>query len=504
MSETRERMLSGALWISFGQFLSNSLGLVSTVVMARLLIPEDFGLVTIAMGTLAILSAVSAMPISEALVQHKDPTEEHYDTAFTITLIRGACVALLVVLSAEPLAWFYQEPLLRDVFYVMALLSFFQGFYNPRFVSFERELRFRPTFIVQLFEKFGGFIVAIAVALIFRNYWALLLGSFATDVVRVLMSYALKPIWPKITLSRWRDLLSFSIWLTFERGVKAFNQRAEPLLYGAYLPTHIVGHFGLSNRLTDVLFGQLTRPVQQVFYPAFSKLQDQPPALQSAYLRAQGVMCLWLLPCAAGFAAVAPSLVTSLIGEKWAPAVPILQLQALILGLRAIVAIEPLAMAIANTKALFHRQLISLFLKWPLVGLGLWAGWSDGAYTALVSALIGSLAGEIAIAVWSVVMVRRLVKVSVRAQFQLFVRPAVASAIMAAAVVGFDHFAPMAHSTLVSLLRVLGICLAGGVVYACLVTALWRIAGRPQSAEVDVLQMLGSLLAKVRRRVPSA
>lgn len=498
MSDMRARLLKGALWIGIGRLLTSFLGLISSLVLARLLMPEDFGLVAICAALMAILLSITEMPMSEALIQHDDPTDEHFHTAFTISVTRGAIMGTLLALSAGSVAQFYADERLRNILYVMAVGVFAVSFGNPRLIMFQRDLVFHQAFIVQICEKLVGFMVAMIVALIFRSYWALVLGSLATELTRVLLSYILRPFRPRFTFIQWHDLLSFSVWLTLGNIVQSVNWRSVPLLYGAILPTTLMGQFSFGNRITSVIFDQLAQPIQQTLYPAFSSFKNEKDRLRLAYLRAQGIMCLWILPCAIGFAAIAPTLVVQIIGEKWLKSVPVMQMMAMSAALQATVAIQPIAMATGNTKRLFHREIRATLVRWPFILLGIWIGWDDGPYAVLIwSMLLGELGGAVVNVIFNMSLVRDIIDMPIKTQSKLIIRPALSSMFMIGVIFIFEKELPPIDNTLGIWIRLLELCILGGAVYIISIAMLWKFFGRPDAAEVDAAQMICGILKKL-------
>ncbi|MBN9890475.1 lipopolysaccharide biosynthesis protein [Salipiger abyssi] len=500
MGDIRTRLLKGALWIAVGRLVANALGFVSTLLLARLLVPEDFGLVAICTAFMAILLAITEMPLAEALIQHDDPQDAHFHTAFSMSAVRGAVMGGLLAVFAGPVAGFYGDPRLRDILYVMAGGVFAVSLSNPKIVTFQRELEFRQVFVMQISEKVLSFLVAIAVAVLFRSYWALVLGGLAAELTRVALSYGLRPFRPRPTFVHWRELLSFSIWLTFANCIQAMNWRANPLVYGAILPTHLMGQYSFGNRVTNVLFGQLAQPVQQTLYPAFSRFKHNLPELRRAYVRAQGIMCMWIFPCAIGFAALAPDFVELIVGEKWLEAVPVIQLQAISSALQAAVAIQPLAMGTGNTKRLFHRDLRAFLVRWPLVLLAIWLAWPHGAYAILIGAMLGALAASVVNVIWNMTLVRAIAELPLRAQMTFALRPFLAVVTMTAAIWLAGLLMPASTSIAAAWLRLLVLCLVGAFSYAGALAILWLASGRPDAAEVEVVQLLRGAFRKLRSR----
>jgi len=225
MSTTKNRLIIGAAWIGASKILINIIGFVSTLLLARLLAPADFGLVAIASAVAMIFALITELSLSQALVQHDEPTDEHYHTAFTLNLIRGVVLTIIVGLLAWPIAKFYNDDRIFKIILGLAIGIFAGGLVNPRLAIFERNLEFRPLFLLNLAGKIAGFVVAISIAFIFRSYWALVFGQIASEVARAIASYILLRYRPRLSLSHYKELISFSIWLTLGQAVQAVNWR---------------------------------------------------------------------------------------------------------------------------------------------------------------------------------------------------------------------------------------------------------------------------------------
>ena len=186
------------------------IGIVSTVLLARLLVPADFGLVAIAGAAMALLAVMTEFSLAKALVQMDDPSEDHFHTAWTMNAIRGVLLAGLIVALSGPLAAFYGDERLREIFWLVALTAAIGSLANPKLAVFERELQFHQAFIMGLTSKLVGFAVTVGIALYYRSYWALVIGPLASEAALLLVSYKLYPFAPRLRLNRWRELWSFS------------------------------------------------------------------------------------------------------------------------------------------------------------------------------------------------------------------------------------------------------------------------------------------------------
>lgn len=188
-ASTRDRLVNGALWIGASRIALNLIALLSTLILARLLVPEDFGLVAIAESVAIIVISVTELSLAHALIQHKDPAKHHYDTAWTLNIARAIGLALLIAALASPATAIYDDPRLHELLFVIGATTIISACENPKIITFHRDLIFWQDFVLNVLSKIAGFIVAVGLAYAYQTYWALILGSVAAQLMRVIVSY---------------------------------------------------------------------------------------------------------------------------------------------------------------------------------------------------------------------------------------------------------------------------------------------------------------------------
>ena len=495
---TRSLLVRGALWISLTRILVNMIGFASTIILARLLVPEDFGLVAIAGSVAAIVGAISELSLSQALIQHDDPQEDHFHTAFTMNALRAVLLALVLAALGWPASVAYGDDRLIALMSAFALANLIGGLVNPRLALFERRLEFHQWVILSGGEKLAGFVVAASIAFAFQSYWALVASVVASQVARVVASYLLMSYRPRLTLLHYKELLSFSIWLTLGQMVQSLNWRADPLLIAAFLPTRAVGHYSMGHRVATLAVGEVLQPISQVLFPAFSRLKNEPERLKEAYLRAQGLLCMIAMPIGFGVAATADPLVALFLGNNWTGAGPVIQFLAVAAAIQRAQQLQPIAMATGSTKMLFYRDLRALFIRVPLTIGGLIFGPELGV-GALPGALIGHTISSVINTLLNMHLASKISLVTVREQCMGVWRPIIAAVAMAAAVLAGLDFAATLGSPNIVIALALGISM-GVVVYPIAIIILWLLAGRPRGAESDALALILQQYASLRSR----
>jgi len=187
MENISNKMAKGAVWMVAFKLIERSIGLISTIILARLLEPGDFGLVAMATAFLGLLMLLTSFSFDVVLIQKLNPDRHLYDTAWTFNVIFGCVLAFMLVIAAIPLAQFYNESRLEEILYVLAFSTLLGGFGNIGPVAFRKDLQFHKEFYFQLAKKLIGFTVCMSLAFTLRNYWALVWGTFAGNMMAVLL-----------------------------------------------------------------------------------------------------------------------------------------------------------------------------------------------------------------------------------------------------------------------------------------------------------------------------
>lgn len=497
----RSLVMKGASWIALARLFVILIGLASTLILARLLKPEDFGLVAIASAVAAVIGSITELSLAQALVQHDDPQDYHYDTAWTLNNVRAIFLGLLIGISAPFIAAAYGDPRLLPILLFIALITFIDGLQSPRLIVFQRNLVFWQEFALSVSEKITGFVVGVTIAVVFQNYWALILGAAAARMFRIIASYYLAPYRPRIGFRGHKELLSFSIWLTFSKTIQMINWRADPLILGAAIQPATLGQYSMSDNLAGMPIREGLGPIRQTLFPAFSRIKNDMARLRSAYLRAQGILCLLALPIGVGFAAVAQPAVSLLLGEAWLPAVPMIQALALIMAFEACEGYQPLAMALGQTRRIFGRELRAVSIRLPLLVLGMMAGWQVGGEFAIA---MGAIAGRGAAALinvtWNMTLIQKMAGISFVRQLAVISRPMAASAAMFVFLTYVLAPRLIQDADLPSVLALVLMILGGIAAYIAAIFLAWIAAGMPESAEREIIALLQGAWGMLKKK----
>lgn len=226
------RVARGIAWMASARAVVRILGLVSTLVLARLLVPADFGIIAMATSVAAGLELLTLFGFDVALIQRKTLVRDDYDTAWTLNTLMGLGIALLLVATASLAADYFREPRLVAVNMLLALQYAIKNAANTGTVDFRRNLDFRWEFITQVVPKVGGVIITIPLAFWLKDYRALIAGMILTSVMAFSLSYIVHPHRPRPCLRGARELFRFSRWLLFNNLLTFLRSRGATFIIG--------------------------------------------------------------------------------------------------------------------------------------------------------------------------------------------------------------------------------------------------------------------------------
>lgn len=492
MSNITGRLIKGSVWLSAARAVVNALSMVSTIVLARYLIPADFGLVALATTMIAIVSSVTELSLSQALVRHAAPTRAHFDAAWTLNAVRGLVLGALFAIAGIPAAALYGDPRLIPVMAVMGFELFLSGLPNPRSIMLQRDLIFWQEFALNVSQKIAGVAVSVVIAYVYRSYWALLIGSLAMQVTNVIVSYTILPFRPRVSFAHVKELLSFSVWLTAGQIVNTLNWRFDHLLVGKGLSLAALGHYTVGSHLSQLPTRESTAPLTRVIFPAFAIIRGDRPRLAAAYQRAQTLVTAIALPAGIGTALIADPLVRLCLGNQWQPVIFVVQVLASVFAFQTLGSLsEPLYMAHGETRLLFMRNLQMLAIRVPLIVAGMLLGGLKGVILARV--ISGSVSIYLAMR-----LVHRVTDLGLWKQLAANSRAFASIMAMSACVVMVSPFLTHESDSTSLLIKIAITIVLAASVYCGTSTLLWVFMRRPAGPEREVQLLLVKLLDKLR------
>ncbi|MBC7490379.1 MAG: lipopolysaccharide biosynthesis protein [Glaciimonas sp.] len=477
MQNINQRMAKGIVWMVGARLLDRSVGIISTLILARLLIPGDFGLIAMATAIGGMLDLLGSFSFDVALIQKADAERRHYDTVWTFNVIFGLICTAGLIFLAGPAAAYYSEPRLSVVMYVLSISYFLGAFGNIGVVNFRKELDFKQEFIFIFARRVVTFIATISAAFILRSYWALLIGMTLGRIVGVWMSYAMNAYRPRFTLSAMKELFHFSKWMFLNNCLVFLMHDGCTFIIGRVFGATGLGIYSVSYEISNLPSTELVAPINRVTFPGFAKMVHT-HEIADSYLRLLGMITLLILPVGIGIAAVAEPLVLAALGPKWITAIPLIA----ILGINgAISATQTNNGSVWLALGKPHLVTIVIFcfllILFPGIYFCLGAfGVTGAGYAYLISQSVSVPLG--------MTVTKRLLKFKWLDVVRVVWRPLLASGAMYVAVGSLEHSIGQYNAWL----RLAMDTGAGALTYLFVILSLWLISSRPNGAETFCLE----------------
>lgn len=488
------RFARAAAWMVAFRWIDRVIGLLSVALLARILAPEDFGIVGYGMLIIGFLDLFTGLSTDAELIRHQDPDRAYYNAAWTMNVLRGFAIGVLILILTQPAAAFFHEPRLEGVMFALAAVPIIQGFENIGVVEFRKRLEFDREFRFLLVSRIVGTVAAVALALVLRNYWALVAGSALRVAFRVALSYGFHPFRPRVAWLRVAEIFRFSRWIMLQNLASGVNEKLPAMVIGRELNSVALAFFNMSKEIADLSVTEIRAPIRRALYPSLTQIAHQPERLRNVLVQTTGMLALLTIPIPLGIALVAEDLVPLFLGSQWQPTVLLLQPLCLAvtvsaLGTNSQLAYVALNRAYLTAVAAFARVLLLLAL---LLSVPSSYGAVGVAYAVAAASFI-MLIADYALA-------SRILRIRAGSLLRAAWRPVTASLVMCVAVwLMRSGFAPAADISghLLSLTRS---ALVGVVIYVVCELALWMAAGRPGGAEGRVVALLTNYADRLRRK----
>jgi O-antigen/teichoic acid export membrane protein len=461
-------------------------GLVSIFILARILTPQDFGIVAIATLSVGLANVLFNFGVNVSLIKIQDVTQSHYDTAWTINFLQSLVVTLaLLILSPFIAENFNAEQSIKPLYY-LAFWPLLTGLQNIGLVDFHKSMHFDAEFRYLVSMRISGFFVTIALAWMLRSYWALVIGSLSTAVIGTVLSYVVHPMRPVFSLKKWKDILSISQWMLLKNIGVYLQNNLQNFFVGRWFPPTVLGSYTLAANISVMPSSELLAPFNRVLFPAFSKHQNNWPELKRLFLHAQSLQILITMPASAGLALVAQEVVPLFLGSKWLAATPFVQVLSWIGFFEAITASSGYIMLVLGYVRL--NVMVSFVQVGAFASLALFvASGSDAieiAWIRLIVAVVGAL--------FTFVLVRIVFPVVSVGDFASNAfRPILGVIAMAASIYYIDHY--FLYSLPIQLILKIFI---GFLVYVSTVLFVWFLCKKPYGAESYLLNKFNLIVRK--------
>jgi polysaccharide transporter, PST family len=357
----RARVLRGLGWKAGSQVYRQLSRLVVLVILARLLEPADFGLAAMVLVFSSLILVFSDLGFGAALVQRPSISESDRSTIFWTNVATGSMLTAIGVLASWPIATFYGEPAVQPLMAALSASFLITALGATQSALLSRAMAFRDLELRQMAATTAGAGVGIALALRGYGAWAIISQQIAIAAVSTML------LW---RFSSWRPRLTFSI--ASLRGVAGFganvfgarllfyvSRNADNLLIGRVLGPASLGAYALAYNIMLLPLERIAAPVNEVLFPAFSRMGADVQRIARAWLRANRLVAALSLPAMAGLIVVAPDFVDVVLGDQWAQATPVIRILAWVGLVQSLVRL--------NSSVLQARDRTDILLRWSIL-----------------------------------------------------------------------------------------------------------------------------------------
>ncbi|MBI4999492.1 lipopolysaccharide biosynthesis protein [Candidatus Gottesmanbacteria bacterium] len=376
--------IKGVSWMGGARVAMRAVGFLRIAILARLLLPVQFGVFGIAVLTISFLEIITETGINVFLIQEKADLEEYVNTAWLVSIIRGLLISLLIVLTAPLVVGFFNVPGAYGLFLLASFIPLLKGFINPSVVRFQKELQFNKEFFYRVSIYTIDSTIAIVFALWTHSAASLVLGLIGGAIFEVVLSFIIVEPRPKFAFEgeKIKRIINRGKWMTLAGIFNYFFQNGDNIVVGKILGTSSLGLYQAGYSLSTLPITEVADIFGKVTFPVYVKISDNTQRLKEAFLKVVFSVSGLVIPFGIILFFFTKEIVLLVLGQNWLEAVPAIKVLAIYGVIRAISGISS-ALFLALKKQEFVTGLtfvsvlglailvVPFTLRFGLVGAGL-------------------------------------------------------------------------------------------------------------------------------------
>ena len=381
--ELRSLVIRGVSWKVGSHVLVQVFSFASTLILARLLTPRDFGLAGLALVFSGLAFIFADLGIGASIVQRESLTEEDRSTAFWSNAGLGLVLTLIGIGLSWPLADLYRQPEVQPLFAVVSLTFLFTALGTTQGALLIRSMSFRSLEVRTIVATSTSIVIGIGLAALGYGPWAIIAQSLAISGISTLLLWRSSPWRPHFIYSTesFKHLLGFGSLIFGSNLTRYLERNADNFLIGRFRGPAALGAYGIAYNIMLVPLMRIALPVQQVFFPALSRISE-PREAGALWLRMSRILAAAVVPCLLGMAVVAPDFVVVVLGDKWRSSIHVLQILAWVAIIQfAAAETSTLMQAIGRAGIVLRFSVVSAIL-----GV---AGFAVGVHWGIIGVAVG-------------------------------------------------------------------------------------------------------------------
>ena len=381
--------MSGIRWTGVNKGVQSALALLITVMLARLLQPEDFGLVAMATIFTIFMGFFNEFGSGSAIIQKQGLGQREISSIFWFNLLVGLITTIVTVIVAPFIAMFFKEPRLGPILVVLSFTFFLSSLYNVHQAQLVKNLEFRFLYIVRISCTISSGLLAIILAYKGYGVWSLVWQAVAEELFTLILLW-IPYRWYPLMHFRWSEvrlIMNFSMNYLGFNIVNFISERLPHLLIGKFLGSESLGFYTLAQRIVAFPLETTSYITGNVLFPVFSRIQDDNLRIGELYLHAMKHVGFIIFPLMVGLFITAPELIQIVFGLKWMPAIFILQVLS-VAGILQSISINNSVLYL--TKGRTDLQFMTSLLFLLVMAMSIYIGTNWGIRGVAISYVIAS------------------------------------------------------------------------------------------------------------------
>jgi len=306
-------------WSALGEAASKAIGPIIFIVLARILLPDDFGVVAAATVIISFSQVIWDAGLAKALIQRQGQIDASATVVFWLNVVLGIVVAVLLVAVAPLIAGFFGDERITVVVRVLAFQIPLSAVASVHTALLQKELQFKKLFYIRLLTTVLPGAASIPMAVSGLGYWALIAGVLVGQVTQTTVLWLTNAWRPTFSFDRLlaRELLLFGRWVMLSAVIGWFYAWMDAIVVGHYLGSHDMGIYRTGNTLVTMVFGLAFAPMLPVLYSLFSRAQDDVPKLRNALMFVARAIAMVSLPVAVLLFSLQHQIASLIFGPEW-------------------------------------------------------------------------------------------------------------------------------------------------------------------------------------------
>lgn len=312
------KILNGVFWTFIGQFTS-LVRFISTLILAKILSPSDFGVVSIAVSIVSIAQLMRDWGWHQGIIQKKCLNEKNLNSIFWIIVLISVCISLILIIFSNCISKFYSNEKLHFIIIWLTLDFFIRSFFQVPDALLRRKMNFRVFVLADLTGGIVGGLLGISFALLGLGVYSLAIRIILNSLVIFLYLWCASNWRPKLIFCRksLQSFTSFGVPIFFIGMLGLARSQAEPIMIGKWLSTSDLGIYSMAYSIVTISTVQWTQAISRVAYSSLSKLQNNLDLFNNVFLRFNMIVLFFVVPVAVFISHESNNLVVIMLGNKW-------------------------------------------------------------------------------------------------------------------------------------------------------------------------------------------